>query len=236
MKRFTEPIKRIYLEDATYRNFLRKEYERRLLAHHKKTEKEAAKEAKAAKELCAGGFAVVARHKRIAFALLAVAIIGSVFYTAAVAKSLAVMALVLIASFSTVYKRKLGMPLGGIELVTFGTVLAAVAFNPVTGLLFGVVSSLASEIISQNIGPLTLVYVLITGLLGFLAGYLSYLNIVFIGVAFTVASLLLNQVIYLFIGDADVKSMTAFYIATNLSFNIILFATLGSRVLLLLTY
>ena len=128
------------------------------------------------------------------------------------------------------------MPLGGIELVTFGTVLAAVAFNPVTGLLFGVVSSLASEIISQNIGPLTLVYVLITGLLGFLAGYLSYLNIVFIGVAFTVASLLLNQVIYLFIGDADVKSMTAFYIATNLTFNIILFATLGSRVLLLLTY
>ena len=106
----------------------------------------------------------------------------------------------------------------------------------VKGFVFGVVSSLASEIISQNIGPLTLVYVLITGLLGFLAGYLSYLNIVFIGVAFTVASLLLNQVIYLFIGDADVKSMTAFYIATNLSFNIILFATLGSRVLLLLTY
>lgn len=176
----------------------------------------------------------VTHHKVLAAIVFVLLVVLLLFYARQIVAIISVILLLLLASFSTVYKRKMGMPLGGFELVTFGTVLTAVAFNPIVGLLFGIVSSLASEIISQNIGPLTWIYVLITGLLGLLAGYFSHLNLVFLGVAFTAASLLLNQAIYLFIGDADIKSMTVFYIATNLIFNIILFATLGSRVLALL--
>ncbi len=178
----------------------------------------------------------VITHKVLAaivFTLLAVLVL---FYARQIASIISVILLLLLASFSTVYKKKMGMPLGGIELVTFGTVLTAVAFNPVIGLLFGIVSSLASEIISQNIGPLTWIYVLITGFLGLLAGYFSHLDLLFLGVAFTVASLLLNQAIYLFIGDADVKTMTVVYIVSNLAFNVILFATIGGRVLALLAF
>ncbi len=173
----------------------------------------------------------VANHKVIAATIFILLSLLVFFYARQVASAISVIILLLLASFSTIYKKKLGMPLGGFELVTFGTVLTAVAFNPLIGLLFGIVSSLTSEIISQNIGPLTGIYVLITGFLGLLAGYFSHLNIVFLGVAFTAASLILNQVVYLFIGDADVKTMTVFYIATNLILNIILFATVGGRVL-----
>ncbi len=176
----------------------------------------------------------VVRHKALAAIVFALLVAFILLYARQIASIITVAILLVLASFSTVYKRKMGMPLGGIELVTFGTVITAVAFNPVVGLLFGVVSSLASSIISQDIGPLTWIYVFSAGLVGLLAGYFSYLNIVFIGVAATVMLLLINQLIYLFIGDADIKSMTAFYIATNLISNIILFATVGSRVLSLL--
>lgn len=178
----------------------------------------------------------VIHHKVIAAMIFALLVALVLFYARQIASIISVAILLLLASFSTIYKKKMGMPLGGIELVTFGTVLTAVAFNPIIGLLFGIVSSLASEIISQNIGPLTWIYVLITGFLGLLAGYFSHLNLFFLGVAFTASSLLFNQVIYLFIGDADIKSMTVVYIATNLIFNVILFATLGSRVLALLAF
>ena len=178
----------------------------------------------------------VVNHKVIASIVFVLLLVLIIFYVRQIVSIISLILLLLLASFSTIYKRKLGMPLGGFELVTFGTVLTAVAFNPFVGLLFGIVSSLASEIISQNIGPLTWIYVLITGFLGLLAGHFSHLNLVFLGVAFTVASLLLNQVIYLFIGDADIKTMTVFYIATNLTSNIILFATVGGRVLALLAH
>ncbi len=174
------------------------------------------------------------RFLAAAFAIVLVALI--LFQARKVVSIIMLLLLLVLASFSTVYKKKMGMPLGGVELVTFGTVLAAVAFNPAVGLLFGIVSSLASEIISQNIGPLTWIYVVVTGLLGLLAGYFSHIDIVLLGTAVTAASLLINQVIYLFIGDADVKSITVLYIAVNLVFNIILFATVGGRVLALLSY
>ncbi len=181
-------------------------------------------------------YSAIASHRVIAAVLALMLVALLVFYARQVVSVISLLLLLLLASFSTVYKRKMGMPLGGVELVTFGTVLAAVAFNPIIGLLFGIVSSLASEIISQNIGPLTWIYVLITGFLGLLAGYFSRLDILFLGVAFTVASLVLNQAIYLFIGDADVKTMTVVYIVSNLAFNVILFATIGGRVLALLAY
>jgi ABC-type multidrug transport system fused ATPase/permease subunit len=233
MRRLIHPIKKIYSEEASYRNFLRQEYLRHLRANRKKVEEaeEESEKGVSAEKL----YSAVLHHKVLAvvFAVMLAALMF--FYASKLASIIMVILLLVLASFSTVYKRMMGMPLGGVELITFGTVLVAVAFNPVIGLLFGIVSSLASEIISRNIGPLTWVYVFITGLLGFLAGYLSHLNIVFLGVAFAVASLLLNQVIYLFIGDADVKSMTVVYISTNLIFNIILFTTLGIRVLSLFT-
>lgn len=227
MKQF---IKKVYSNDLAYRNFISKEYRRRLQLHHDAT----AKELKAESVYKKSKTTKINKYTIIIPALILTVLVF--FYAQAVVTTAAFVALLVMASFSTIYKRKLGIPLGGVELVTFGTVITALAFGPVVGLLFGVVSSLASEILSQNIGPLTWIYALTLALVGALAGSFSQFGIVFLGVVATILIIIINQLIYLFIGDEEVKSMTALYIVANLVFNVIIFTTLASRVLLLLTY
>ena len=231
MKRLIGHVCRFYSEDAAYRNFVCKDYMRRLEQHHRETDAELEAERKFIK--------TQRLNKRIVLLIAffaSISLISMVFFTRAVVIAFTLTLLFILASFSTVYKRKLGIPLGGIELVTFGTVLTAVAFGPVVGMLFGLVSSIGSELFSQNIGPLTLLYVITLGGVGLFAGYFSQMNIVLLGIAATIAALLINQVAMLFIGDEEVKSFTAFYIVANTIFNFVVFSTLGQRALNLLTY
>ena len=223
-------IKRIYSSDLAYRNFVSKEYKRRLQLHHTAT----AAELKAESVYKKSKTAKINKYVIIIPSFLLVILV--IFYASTVVTTAAFVLLFVLASFSTIYKRKLGIPLGGVELVTFGTVITAVAFGPIIGLLFGLVSSLASEILSQSIGPLTWIYALTMAFVGAFAGIFDSLGLVFLGIAATVLTVLINQVIYLFIGDGEVKSMTAFYIAANIIFNIIVFTTISSRILTLLTY
>lgn len=143
--------------------------------------------------------------------------------------------LLLLASYSTQYKRKLGLPIGGVELVTFGTVVIAVLMGPIWGALFGLLSSIGSELISANLGPLTWIYWLSLAGGGFVVGLFQTLDVFILGMGLTFLILLINQVVYLFIGDAEIKNMTIFYIITNAVFNAAIFKTLAPILINLLS-
>ncbi len=208
--------------DSVYRNFLRKEFRRRMQAH-KRAEAEAPKSRLSQ--------FILERKSVLLVSAAALAVVALLFFTRQVINVVGFSVLLLLASFSTVYKRKLGMPLGGIELVTFGTVLVAVAFGPVPGLLFGLISSLASEVLSQNIGPFTWIYVITMGFAGFLAAQFPGSGILLLGMLAALANILVNQVAYIFIGDEEVRGMTVFYIFANIVFNFLVFSTIAGFVL-----
>lgn len=170
------------------------------------------------------------------FIMLAAVAAATLIAFTDIVKVLAVLVLLVLASYSTVYKRKLGIPLGGVELVTFGTIITAVVYGPWAGLVFGLISAAASETLSANLGPLTWMYILGMGVIGIFAGNLAGMNIIFLGLAATVAMLLLNNVWYLVIGDAEIKGFTLLYLGSNLIFNFLIFTTLATRVLSIMTY
>jgi hypothetical protein len=167
-------------------------------------------------------------------AVLAVIFVLLLFFAKHVVNMLVILVLVLLGSFSTYYKRKLGVPLGGFELVTFGTVISGILYGPVVGGLFGLVTLLASSILSADISPMTLLGVFATGLGGVIAGTIHG-TVFFIGMVVTVEILVLGQSIAFVVGDSEIKGTSIFYITTNILTNIALFATLGPIVVRLLS-
>ena len=181
-------------------------------------------------------FARLSANRGILFGLALLALFLFIFFTHTMVKAIIFILMLILASYSTVYKRKLGMPLGGPELVTFGTVLTGVAYGPWAGLLFGLISSTASEIISAGIGPTTWVYVLTAGAAGIISGYLHpYLPILVIGMLVTLFFLAANQLIFFVVGDPEIKAFTALYIVANIIFNLLMFGTLAGRTMMLMT-
>lgn len=175
-------------------------------------------------------------NRYVMFGLTALTLISFIFFTHEVIKTVIFVAMLALASYSTVYKRKMGMPLGGPELVTFGTVLTGVAYGPWAGLIFGIISSTASEVISAGLGPTTWIYVLTVGGVGLAAGYLHpHLPLLLLGMLATVMLLAINQLIFFVVGDPEVKAFTMFYIVANILFNLLMFGTLSGRVITFMT-
>ena len=175
-------------------------------------------------------------NKYLMLAIAAMVLLSFVFFTNQIFKIVIFVVMLVLASYSTVYKRKLGMPLGGVELVTFGTVLTGVAYGPWAGLIFGIVSSTASEIISAGLGPTTWIYVLTMGGVGVVSGHVYPLvPILLLGMLATAALLAINQLIFFVVGDPEVKTFTMFYIIANLIFNFLMFSTLSGRIMTVLT-
>jgi hypothetical protein len=214
-------LKRVIEADPAYRNLVNKEYRRHRAAHAK-----ADKELNGSHESKVRMF--IAHHLRAVVSVsIAILLLSMVLFTEQLITAVTAGVLLLLASYSTYYKRKLGMPLGGVELVTFGTVLTGMALGPTMGLLFGVISATASEVLSAGIGPLTWIYILTMAVIGMAVSRFPDSMLFAVGMGVVVINLLINQVIYLFIGDEDVKSMTAIYLVVNLFFNAILFGTIG---------
>ncbi|MFH1182331.1 MAG: hypothetical protein V1702_05205 [Candidatus Woesearchaeota archaeon] len=173
---------------------------------------------------------LLARKKLAVFAVLAVVfLLLLVFFTRNIINILVVILLMVLGSFSTYYKRRLGVPLGGFELVTFGTVVTGILYGPVVGGLFGAISLTASSVLSADISPMTLLGVLATGLGGVIAGLLNG-SVFFIGMLVTAEILILSQSVSFVIGDGEIKATAVIYIVTNMLTNIALFATLGPLV------
>jgi hypothetical protein len=134
--------------------------------------------------------------------------------------------LALIASYSTIYKRVVKIP-SAIEFVTLGTVTTAIAYGPVAGALFGVITTLSSEIISAGIDVFTIIYMFARGVIGVAAFYMQGTNIVMLGVLMALLFNIICQPIYQLPGDIETKIKGAYYFVISILFNFLAFFFLG---------
>ena len=140
----------------------------------------------------------------------------------------------LIASYSTVYRRVLRIP-GSIELVTLGTVLTAVAYGPIAGALFGIITTITSEIISSEVNAFTPLYTFGRGVIGVAAFYLASLNIVTLGIAMVLLFNIITQSLRWLLGDVEQVIEGVYFFTTNSIFNILAFFVLGNFLLSVMT-
>lgn len=137
------------------------------------------------------------------------------------------------ASYSTIYKRTIRMP-SAVELVTLGTVVTGAAYGPLVGALFGVFTTIASEIISSGVDVNTLFYAISRGI----AGGVAQLLIVNLGLSVVVAGMValvifhvVSDAIYLISGGIEAVPKVIYFVVVNTLFNLLVFAFLGSPLL-----
>ena len=146
---------------------------------------------------------------------------------------LLVAALGIVASYSTIYKRTIRVP-SAVELVTFGTVITGAAYGPPVGVLFGVFTTIASEIISSGVDVNTLFYAISRGIAGGLAQMMVVgfgWGVVMAGMAALVIFHLVSDFIYVISGGIEAVPKIIYFIIVNTLFNLLVFAFFGSFLL-----
>lgn len=137
------------------------------------------------------------------------------------------------ASYSTIYKRTIRMP-SAIELVTLGTVVTGAAYGPLAGALFGIITTVASEIISSGVDVNTLFYAISRGISGGIAQLLIVnfgLGMVITGMIALAIFHVVSDAIYLMAGGIEAVPKVIYFVVVNTLFNLLVFAFLGSPLL-----
>lgn len=137
------------------------------------------------------------------------------------------------ASYSTIYKRTIRVP-SAVELVTFGTVITGAAYGPLVGVLFGVITTIASEIISSGVDVNTLFYALARGIAGGLAQLMVVSfgwSVVMAGMAALVIWHVVCDAIYIMAGGIEAVPKIVYFVIVNTLFNLLMFAFFGSLLL-----
>ncbi len=163
--------------------------------------------------------------------IIAVAILA--FYGKNLKDIILVAVLGILASYSTIYKRTIRVP-SAVELVTLGTVITGVAYGPVVGALFGIITTFASEIISSGIDVFTLFYATSRGVSGALAQFLVVtlnINIVAMGMIALLIFHAISDIIYLLSGDVEAKLKVVYFLVVNTLFNFLMFSLFGKALL-----
>lgn len=167
--------------------------------------------------------------------LLSIAFLAVAMLLRSLLKDLLSAALLFLAgAFSTYYKRKLeGFGAIGFELITSTALVAGIAFGPVAGALFGFATSLASVIISRDVGPPTAFFLIASTAVGAFALPLSsFFGIVALGMIALAFSTLLVQAFTFFVQtDAELKAAAAVGILTNFAVNYIFLSFLAQPIL-----
>jgi hypothetical protein len=174
-------------------------------------------------------FNYVFRNRKPFFLLFILSLLLFTFFNE-VKAAIVIAVLAFLGFVGQVYKRYIRIT-SAFEFVTFGTVIAAVAYGPVAGALFALTVSFAAEVISGNIDAFMLVYLPVRILSGVVAALIPSTNIIFIGIATTLFINLLSQPVYLLQGDAEIRLKGAVYFVVNIFFNMLLFNLFGSIVL-----
>lgn len=137
------------------------------------------------------------------------------------------------ASYSTIYKRTIRMP-SAVELVTLGTVITGAAYGPLIGALFGVITTVASEIISSGVDVNTLFYAVSRGISGGVAQLLIVnfgWSVVMAGMAALAIFHVVSDAIYLISGGVEAVPKIIYFAIVNTLFNLLVFAFLGGPLL-----
>jgi len=172
------------------------------------------------------------RHKKeviLAFAILLLTII----FTSQMRKIISILLLAAAGAFGQVYRRSIRIP-PAIEFVTFGTVLVGYSYGPWAGAIFGVVVTIAAEIMSSTIDAFVVGYVPSRAAIGVIASFLTAQGIVDVGIWMTVAYNVLAQPLYLLQPDAELRLKLVFFVTGNIIFNVMLFKLLAEPVLFLM--
>ncbi len=134
------------------------------------------------------------------------------------------------ASYSTYYKRAVKIP-SAIELVTIGTVVTSIHYGPVAGALFGIITTLGSEVVSGAVDVFTILYMFARGVIGAVAFLFADWNIVLLGIGAVLLFNIICQPFYLMPGDIETKIKGMYYFVTNIVFNFLAFFFLGNILL-----
>ncbi|MBI3036479.1 hypothetical protein HYY73_01830 [Candidatus Woesearchaeota archaeon] len=137
--------------------------------------------------------------------------------------------LAFIAVFSTLYKRFMRVP-PAVELVTFATVMAGVAYGPVTGALFGAIITVVAEIMNSGIDAFIIGYVPGRAAVGFVSAFFPTANMVTLGLLMSILYNAVAQPLYAFQSDAELRFKLLAFVVVNISFNFIIFSLLGNFV------
>ena len=147
--------------------------------------------------------------------------------------------LFLAAAYSTMYEKIAGIP-PAVELVTLTSVAIAAAYGAWPAAAFGAITVLAAEVINKTIDAYVIGYVAGRAVTGALAGIMYAANpdisLVALGMVVVVVFNLIAQSVYLLqCADPAAFAKTVMYVAINLLFNAVVFATLASPLIRLIT-
>lgn len=139
------------------------------------------------------------------------------------------LALALIAVFSTIYKRFMRVP-PAVELVTFSTVMVGISYGPVAGAVFGAVITLAAEIFNSGVDAFIIGYIPARAIVGAVSSFFPGASIVWLGLWMSVLYNLIAQPLYALQADAELRVKLLAFIIINVSSNFMIFSLLGPLV------
>jgi hypothetical protein len=177
------------------------------------------------------------QNKRLVV-LGAIGLAAIVVFSNVLVPPLAIVALGIIASYSTSYKRIFRIP-PAIELVTFTTVVVGLAYGPVVGALYGAIVTFTAELMTNALDVFILSFVPSRAVIGFAAGWLFDLfssSMLLTGLAASVLYNLLCQPMYLLMSDMGMRMKSVFFILLNVGSNFVIFFVFGRFALLFLRF
>lgn len=166
------------------------------------------------------------KRKKVLIMLGVLFVIG--FFLGSYDKALLIIPmLTILASFSMIYNLFIRVSLG-VELVMMATVLCALVYGPVVGIVVGVVSLFFAEVISTKLSYNTFISFIGIAIVGFVASLYSGSNIAMWGIAMTILYDIIIIPIYLLTGSNPTSSFI--YVVTHIPWNVWVFLFIAPRI------
>lgn len=170
---------------------------------------------------------------RIAILIVFAVLLLIIIFTSEMRAIISILLLAAAGGFGQVYRRSIRIP-PAIEFVTFGTVLVGYSYGPWAGAIFGIVVTLAAELMSSTVDAFVIGYIPARAAIGVIASFLPGQPIVTVGIWMTLAYNVLAQPLYMIQPDAELRMKLIFFVTGNIIFNILLFRLLAEPVLFLM--
>ncbi|MBI4438845.1 hypothetical protein HY640_02855 [Candidatus Woesearchaeota archaeon] len=142
-----------------------------------------------------------------------------------------VTSLLIIATVSTFYHNFFKSPIN-FELIKFSTILTAASYGAVIGLATGIISTLASKILSEKLDHTAMPSLLGIAVIAVLADLFSNWNITALGITMVIAYHAITAPIQLATGGTLLYG--AIYVGSNVLFNILLFTRFAPAIIKLM--
>ncbi len=161
-----------------------------------------------------------------------IALVFVVTFAQVIIPAAVIIALGVIATFSTSYKRVIRIP-PAIELVTFTTVMVSLLYGPWIGAVYAAVVSISAEIMTNALDIFIITFVPGRMVVALFSGFLFGLfdgNVVSTGIAATLLYNLVAQPFYLFMADVEMRAKALYFMFVNIGTNMVWFILLGNTV------